>query len=74
MRLALLATFLVGSVAAAQAPTSPTAAATAKRWPLTRPEVTGFAETSRYDEVVAYMKAMAGHLAEDSPHDVRLHI
>jgi hypothetical protein len=47
---------------AAQAPASPatpTSAAIQKHWPLTRPEVTGFAETSRYDEVVAYMKAMA---------------
>lgn len=30
-----------------------------KSWPLTRPEATNYAETSRYDEVVSYMKAMA---------------
>ena len=55
-------TLTLGRIAAAQAPAAtptPTAAATAKHWPLTRPELTGFAETSRYDEVVAYMKAMA---------------
>jgi uncharacterized membrane protein YgcG len=61
-------TFLVGflaaaltqsSVATGQTSASPTAAAKEKHWPLTRPELTGFAETSRYDEVVAYMKAMA---------------
>ena len=30
-----------------------------RAWPLTRPEATNFTETSRYDEVVAFMKAMA---------------
>lgn len=54
-----LALLLAGSAAAAQTSTSPTAAAKQKRWPLTRPELTNFAETSRYDEVIAYMKAMA---------------
>ena len=35
-------------------------AANAKRaWPLTRPESTNYIETSRYDDVVAFMKAMA---------------
>ena len=34
-------------------------AATPRTWPLTRPEASDYAETSRYDEVVAYMKAMA---------------
>jgi hypothetical protein len=29
-------------------------------WPLTRPEATNYAETSRYDDVVAFMKAAAG--------------
>ena len=39
---------------------SPAAPAAAKRtWPLTRPEATNYTETSRYDEVVAFMKAMA---------------
>jgi hypothetical protein len=32
---------------------------TARTWPLTRPEATGFAETSRYEDVIAFMKAMA---------------
>lgn len=64
MRLTLIAILLAGTLAhggivAAQRAASPTAVATQKRWPLTRPELTGFAETSRYDEVVAYMKAMA---------------
>jgi hypothetical protein len=35
-----------------------TAAGPRKSWPLTRPETTNFAETSRYDDVVAFMKAM----------------
>ncbi len=34
-------------------------AAAPRTWPLTRPEATDYAETSRYDEVVAYMRAMA---------------
>ena len=29
------------------------------RFPLTRPERTDYAETSRYDDVIAYMKLMA---------------
>ncbi|MEP6620895.1 MAG: M14 family metallopeptidase [bacterium] len=63
-RRTLLAALLVGGVthgrvATAQTSASPTAVAAQKHWPLTRPEMTGFAETSRYDEVVAYMKAMA---------------
>ena len=54
---------LVAGAAGAQAPAKPeatvAAAKGAKAWPLTRPEATGFAETSRYDDVVAFMKAMA---------------
>ncbi|HEY3384595.1 MAG TPA: M14 family metallopeptidase [Vicinamibacterales bacterium] len=59
----------IGSAAAVRAPqsgarsaaTPATAAkAAAKAWPKTRPEATGFAETSRYDDVMAFMKAMAG--------------
>ncbi len=55
-------------VAAPARPTGAQAAATkasaaARRppatWPLTRPEATNYAETSRYDEVVAFMKTMA---------------
>ncbi len=39
---------------------TPQTAAPAKRnWPLTRPESTKFVETSRYDDVVSFMKAMA---------------
>jgi hypothetical protein len=38
---------------------APTAARVAKAWPLTRPEMTGYAETSRYDDVIAFMKAVA---------------
>ena len=34
-------------------------AASTRAWPLTRPEATNYTETSRYDEVVAFMKAMA---------------
>ena len=51
---------LAGSAAAQQQPASPAAPAAAKRvWPLTRPEATNYTETSRYDEVVSFMKAMA---------------
>jgi hypothetical protein len=42
----------------AQAPAPARGAANAK-FPLTRPELTDYAETSRYDEVIAYMKQMA---------------
>ncbi|MBV6520373.1 MAG: hypothetical protein MNPFHGCM_00479 [Gemmatimonadaceae bacterium] len=31
----------------------------AKTWPLTRPESTGYRETSRYADVIAFMQAMA---------------
>ncbi len=69
---ALLTFVLAGPHAMAQAP-APAAArqapapAAARRTPqpptaadlLTRPELTGYRETSRYDEVVAFMKAMA---------------
>ncbi|HEX7486741.1 MAG TPA: M14 family metallopeptidase, partial [Vicinamibacterales bacterium] len=53
---------LVAGAAGAQAPTKPSPGApkaAAKAWPLTRPEATRFAETSRYDDVMAFMKAMA---------------
>ena len=36
-----------------------TAVRPARPWPLTRPESTNHVETSRYEDVVAYMKAMA---------------
>jgi hypothetical protein len=52
----LLAGLFVAQAASAQTPTQ---AAIQKHWPLTRPELTNFNETSRYDEVVAFMKQMA---------------
>jgi hypothetical protein len=60
----LLLSALAGHAAAqsqAPAPGAKSAgqAAAPRTWPLTRPEATDYAETSRYDEVVAYMKAMA---------------
>jgi len=51
----------VGSPAAAQVATKPAAKSVAKQsgqW-LTRPERTDYTETSRYDEVTAYMQQMA---------------
>ncbi len=59
----LLAAGAAGAQAPAKADVAPAKAAAAakgaKIWPLTRPEATGFAETSRYEDVVAFMKAMA---------------
>jgi len=56
----LLVLTLAGAAAAQQQGASSAAPAAAKRtWPLTRPEATNYTETSRYDEVVAFMKAMA---------------
>jgi len=40
-------------------PTASSAKRAARVWPLTRPEATNYAETSRYDDVIAFMKAMA---------------
>ena len=51
LALSLLLT-LAGS-AGAQPP------AATRTWPLTRPEATNYAETSRYDDVVGFMTAMA---------------
>lgn len=48
-----------GSSTAQSSIPSPTAIAVQKKWPLTRPERTGFEQTSRYDEVVAFMREMA---------------
>jgi murein tripeptide amidase MpaA len=53
--LAILGALTTGAPLAAQAPK---AVAPASSW-LTRPERTDYAETSRYDEVIAYMKQMA---------------
>jgi hypothetical protein len=50
----------VPSLASAQDAAPPAKPAAAKRaWPLTRPEATGYAETSRYEDVIDFMKAMA---------------
>jgi hypothetical protein len=53
---------LAGTTAGQQRPASPAAPAApagTRTWPLTRPEATNYTETSRYDEVIAFMKAMA---------------
>jgi hypothetical protein len=47
------------SPASPAAPAASRPVAAQKAWPLTRPESTAFAETSRYDDVISYMKAMA---------------
>jgi hypothetical protein len=50
----------IAGVASAQTPATSVPRPTGqKAWPLTRPEATKFAETSRYDDVIGYMKAMA---------------
>lgn len=54
--LASAAALLDGRALAAQPPAARTASGA--QW-LTRPERTDYAETSRYDEVIAYMKQMA---------------
>ena len=59
MRPALSCSPLAGFAAAQQAAPPAGPAAATRAWPLTRPEATNFTETSRYDEVVAFMKAMA---------------
>ncbi|WP_309671081.1 M14 family zinc carboxypeptidase [Gemmatimonas sp.] len=61
--LASAVALLDGRTLVAQAPAKPTSNATSNatisaRW-LTRPERTDYAETSRYDDVIAYMKQMA---------------
>jgi len=55
-----IAALLASSQLSAQAPSSkaPGMKAQGAQW-LTRPERTDYAETSRYDEVIAYMKQMA---------------
>ena len=62
-RTTLLAALLIGAPllgsVAAQNLASAARPAASRTFPLTRPEMTGFAETSRYDDVIAYMKAMA---------------
>ncbi len=59
--LACTAALLAGSQLAAQTPTAKATVSktsSGAQW-LTRPERTDYAETSRYDEVIAYMKQMA---------------
>jgi len=59
VRTAALSALLLGPTLSS-GQTAPAAPPPAKRtWPLTRPESTGYVETSRYDDVVAFMKAMA---------------
>lgn len=57
--LASAVALLDGRTLAAQAPAKAQASAGAGAQWLTRPERTDYAETSRYDEVIAYMKQMA---------------
>ena len=58
-----LVLIMTGAAAAQQPPSAsakPSAQTAASRtWPLTRPEATSYTETSRYDDVVGFMKAMA---------------
>ena len=58
--LTLAATLLLVTPGLSAAQTASPSPVPAKRaWPLTRPESTNYVETSRYDDVVAFMKAMA---------------
>lgn len=49
------------SPAAAQTPAAPSA------WPQTRPEASGYAETSRYDDVLSFMRTAAKRTGTASP-------
>lgn len=55
--LSMLSTLSPNGDVAAQA-AKPAASAASQKW-LTRPELSDYAETSRYDDVIAYMKQMA---------------
>jgi hypothetical protein len=60
VRAATLASLLVSAaISSGQSAATPSAPPAKRTWPLTRPESTGYAETSRYDDVVTFMKAMA---------------
>ena len=59
IRLAVAAGLLLALSGDAAAQQAAAPAAAKRTWPLTRPEATSYTETSRYDEVVAFMKAMA---------------
>ena len=50
---------LTGASSAAQSAAAAPRAAGRQSFPLTRPEASNYAETSRYDDVITYMKAMA---------------
>ena len=56
---AALLVLLTGATAAQQAAPPAGPAAATRSWPLTRPEATNYTETSRYDDVITFMKAMA---------------
>jgi hypothetical protein len=56
---AALVLIMAGAAVAQQAAAPAGPGATKRTWPLTRPEATNFTETSRYDDVVGFMKAMA---------------
>ena len=56
--LAMASVLAVGAKLTAQA-AKPAAAAASAKFPLTRPERTDYAETSRYEDVIAYMQLMA---------------
>ena len=56
--LALASILLITAPGPSSAQTAPSSPAK-RAWPLTRPESTGYVETSRYDDVVSFMKAMA---------------
>lgn len=61
--LSMISVFPLGAALSAQAvkpaAAKPAASAASARFPLTRPERTNYTETSRYDDVIAYMKLMA---------------
>jgi hypothetical protein len=59
-RLTLTALFMLQLSGVASAQVAPSKATRGSRtWPLTRPESTAYAETSRYDDVITFMQAMS---------------
>ena len=59
LALAGIFAFQTAGVAGAQGAASAAQPAATRVWPLTRPEATNYTETSRYDDVVTFMKALA---------------
>ncbi len=57
-RLALTAFFALQLTDVASAQGTASSTRSARAWPLTRPESTHFAETSRYEDVITFMRAM----------------